>query len=153
MKVYFLRHGEADWPGWDRPDDERPLTKKGRKEMKRVAEFLADHEIAPSVILSSPLPRAYETAEIAADELDMQVAEEKSLAPGFDPDKLASLLRQYTGQDIMLVGHEPSFSEGIGALTGANVKLSKAGLARVDLDDPTQLRGQLVWLLSPKLMK
>ncbi len=153
MKVYFLRHGEADWPGWDRPDDERPLTKKGRKEMKRVAEFLADHEIAPSVILSSPLPRAYETAEIAADELDMQVAEEKSLAPGFDPDKLAALLRQYAGQDIMLVGHEPGFSEGIAALTGANVKLSKAGLARVDLDDPTQLRGQLVWLLSPKLMK
>ncbi len=153
MKVYFLRHGEADWPGWDRPDDERPLTKKGRKEIKRIAEFLADHEIAPSLILSSPLPRARETAEIAADELDMQVTEESALAPGFNPDKLADLLRRYGGQDILLVGHEPGLSEGIAALTGGNVKLSKAGLARADLDDPAQLRGQLIWLLSPKLMK
>ncbi len=153
MKVYFLRHGEADWPGWDRPDDERPLTKKGRKEIKRVASFLADHEIAPDLILSSPLPRAYETAQLTADELDKQITTEPSLAPGFDPDKLGALVRQYAGQDLMLVGHEPGLSEGIGSLTGGHVKLAKAGCARVDLDDPTQLRGQLVWLLSPKLMK
>ncbi len=153
MKIYFLRHGEADWPGWDRPDDERPLTKKGRKEAKRVAEFLTDHEIAPALILSSPLPRAYETAGIVAEELDMQVTEERSLAPGFDPEKLAALVRAYAGQDIMLVGHEPGLSEGIGSLGGGQVKLAKGGLARVDLDDPTQLRGQLVWLLSPKLVK
>ncbi len=153
MKIYFLRHGEADWPGWDRPDDERPLTKKGRKEMKRVAEFLSEHEMIPAVLLSSPLPRAYETAEIVAEELDLEVTEDQSLAPGFDSEKLVALLRQHPGQDLMLVGHEPSFSEVIGALTGGNVKLAKAGLARVDLDDPTQPRGQLIWLLSPKIVK
>ena len=51
----------------------------------------------------------------------------------------------------MLVGHEPDFSQAIEALTGANVKMAKAGLARVDLADPTELRGQLIWLIPPKI--
>ncbi len=153
MKLYFLRHGEADWPDWTGPDEERPLDKKGRKEMKRVAAFLVDHGVSPSMLLSSPLSRAYETAVIVAEDLELEVTEDAALAPGFNVDKLAGLLRQYAGQDLMLVGHEPSFSETIAALTGANVKLAKGGLARVDLDDPSQLRGQLIWLLSPKMAK
>jgi phosphohistidine phosphatase len=152
MKIYFLRHGQADWPDWQGADDERPLTKKGKKEMKRVAEYLSEHEIEPTVLLSSPLPRAAETAEIVGDELGIQVAAESTLAPGFDSAKLADLLKHYAGQDLMLVGHEPSLSEAVAALTGANAKLAKAGLARVDVADPNQLRGQLIWLLSPKLM-
>lgn len=153
MKIYFLRHGEADWPDWDRPDDERPLTKKGKKEMRRVTDFLADHEVEPAVLLSSPLPRAYQTAEIYAERLDIEVTEEPALAPSFDARKLAAILKQHAGQDIMLVGHEPSFSEAIGALTGANIKLAKAGAARVDMDDPHELRGQLIWLVTPKMAK
>jgi phosphohistidine phosphatase len=153
MKVYFLRHGEADWPEWDRPDDERPLTQKGKKELKRVADFLADHDVNPAILLSSPLPRAYQTAEVVAERLNLQVSEEPALAPGFDPKKLAALLKQHAGQDVMLVGHEPSFSGAIAALTGGSVRLAKAAVARVDVDDPHQLRGQLIWLITPKLVK
>jgi phosphohistidine phosphatase len=153
MKIYLLRHGQADWPDWQGPDDERPLTKKGKKEMKRVAEYLSGHEIEPAIILSSPLPRAAQTAEIVAAELELEVTEEPALAPGLNSEKLGTVLKQYAGQDVMLVGHEPGLSEAVATLTGGQVKLSKAGLARVDLDDPNQLRGQLVWLLSPKLMK
>ena len=40
MELYFLRHGEADWPNWNKPDDERPLTKRGKKEMHEVGKFL-----------------------------------------------------------------------------------------------------------------
>ena len=153
MKIYFLRHGEADWPEWDRPDDERPLTRKGRREMKRVAEFLADHEVSPALILSSPLPRAHETAEIVAERLGMRVSPEPALAPGFDAERLAALLKQYAGRDVLLVGHEPSFSGAIAVLTGGNVKLAKAAIARVDVDDPAQLSGQLIWLITPKTIK
>lgn len=153
MKIYFLRHGEAEWPEWDRPDDERPLTKKGKKEMRRVADFLAEHDVEPAVLLSSPLPRAYQTAEIYAERLDIEVTEEPALAPNFDARKLAAIVKEHAGQDIMLVGHEPSFSEAITALTGANIKLAKAGTARVDLDDPQSLRGQLIWLVTPKMAK
>jgi phosphohistidine phosphatase len=153
MKIYFLRHGDADWPEWDRPDDERPLTKKGKKEIERVAEFLTDHEVNPAVILSSPLPRAYQTAVIVAETLEMQVTEEPALASGFDSKKLAVLLKEHAGQDVMFVGHEPSFSAAIVALTGGSVRLAKAGIARVDVDDSKPLRGQLIWLFPPKMIR
>jgi phosphohistidine phosphatase len=153
MKIYFLRHGDADWPDWQGSDDDRPLTKKGKKELRRVAEYLSAHAIGPAMILSSPLPRAAETAEIVADELGLEVTAEPALAPGFDPEKLHGLLQQHAGHDLMLVGHEPSLSQGVAALSGGQVKLAKAGLARVDLEDPNQPHGQLIWLLSPKLMK
>src|SRR5262245_25679603 len=71
MRLYFLRHGEADWPGWDRPDDERPLTSKGHKEVERVADFIAERELKPVHILSSPLPRALETGQIVARRLNL----------------------------------------------------------------------------------
>ncbi len=151
MKIYFLRHGEADWPNWDRPDAERPLTKKGKKEIRRVASFLSNLNISPALLLSSPLPRAYETAELAADELDLSVTEEESLAPGFDLPKLVALLKKYPDQDLMLVGHEPDFTTVIGALTGGKVKLPKAGVARVDLDNPNSQEGMLIWLVPPKV--
>ena len=149
MKVYFLRHGEADWPDWDKPDEKRPLTRKGKKEMRKVAKFLARLEVAPALILTSPLPRARQTADIAARALGLHVAEEPALAPGFDADKLAALLQVHAAQDILLVGHEPDFSSAIYTLTGGSVKMSKAGLARIDIADgiPTQL----VWLISPKI--
>lgn len=150
MKVYFLRHGEADWPEWDKPDDERPLTRKGKKEMRKVARFLADVDISPVIILSSPLPRAVQTAEIAAKALNLEVTEEPALAPGFDTKKLKSLLTSHAAQDIMLVGHEPDFSGAIASLTGGTIKLSKAGFARVDMAE-TGIKGQLVWLVSPKI--
>ncbi len=152
MKLYFLRHGEADWPNWTESDDARPLTKKGKKQMRKVAKFLCDLMVDPDFILSSPLPRAFQTAEIAAEELDLDVTQEPALAPGFDPDRLHELIERYQGRDLMLVGHEPDLSRAVEALTGANVRMPKAGLARVDIADPTELRGQLVWLIPPKLV-
>ena len=68
MKLYFFRHGQADWPNWNKPDDERPLTKEGAKEVRKVAKLLLQLKISP-LILTSPLPRASQTAEIVADVL------------------------------------------------------------------------------------
>lgn len=152
MKLYFLRHGQADWPAWARPDDERPLNDRGQKQMRRVARSLAALKVKPDVILSSPLPRAYQTAEIAAGPLKLTVTMEGALAPGFDAEQLAALLRRYAGLNVMLVGHEPDFSRVIGALTGGAVRMAKAGLARVDINAPGALRGELVWLAPPKLL-
>jgi len=150
MKVYFLRHGDAAWPDWDQPDTQRPLNKKGKKEMRRVAKFLAGIGVAPDVILSSPLPRAVQTAAIAAAAMGLEVMEEASLTPGFDEQKLAAILSAHNEQDILLVGHEPDFSGAIEMLTGGTIKMAKAGCARVDVDE-TRRRGQLIWLLPPKI--
>src|SRR6266436_10073244 len=61
MKLYFLRHGEADWPDWKKSDDERPLTDFGKKEVRDVAKFLARLNVRPDLIVTSPLPRASQT--------------------------------------------------------------------------------------------
>jgi phosphohistidine phosphatase len=150
MRLYFLRHGAADWPDWNKPDDERPLTKAGRRELHQVGEFLTRLKVNPDLILTSPLPRALETAEIAAEHLQSRVREERLLAPGFGAGDVKRLLRKYPQQVLMLVGHEPDFSSAIAALTGGTVKLSKAGVALVDLDSG---KGRLRWLFPPKIAK
>lgn len=150
MRLYFLRHGEADWPDWEGEDDARPLTKSGRKEMDQVGKFLARLKVKVDAVLTGPLPRASQTADIAAEHLKARVHEEKLLAPGFRAANLTTILRKYPQQTLMLVGHEPDFSEVVGALTEGRVKFAKAGVALVKL---TGRKGKLLWLFPPKLAK
>jgi phosphohistidine phosphatase len=152
MLIYFLRHGEADWPDWKRPDDERPLTEKGKKEMHQVGAFLANLSVKPDVVLTSPLPRAWQTAEIAAHYIDAKSVEDDLLAPGFGRAELKKLLKKRSYQSLMVVGHEPDFSRTIGKLTGARIKLAKAGIALVEIDGDLKC-GKLLWLLPPKMAK
>jgi broad specificity phosphatase PhoE len=95
MYLYFLRHGEADWPNWKKSDDERPLTKRGKKEMHEVAKFLARIKARPALIVTSPLPRASQTAEIAAEHLKVKCQTDKLLAPGFGLNHLKRLFEKY----------------------------------------------------------
>ena len=150
MDLYFLRHGEADWPDWKKPDDERPLTKHGKKEMREVAAFLKSVKAKPDLIVTSPLPRASQTAEIAAERLKIKCRDDKLLEPGFDRADLERLLKKYPEESLMIVGHEPDFSEVIAELTGASIKLSKAGIALVDLNRSWR-DGRLLWLIPPKI--
>jgi len=148
MKLYLLRHGKADWPNWDQPDDERPLTDEGKKEVAKVAKLLSRLKIAPA-ILTSPLPRASQTAEIAGKYLETKVRVETRLRPGFDAARLSRILRDFSGESLMIVGHEPDFTRTILELTGGATKLSKAGIASVDLE-PSSMKGVLRWLVPPK---
>jgi phosphohistidine phosphatase len=152
MLIYFLRHGEADWPDWEKPDDERPLTKRGKKEMHEVAAFLKRIKARPDLIVTSPLPRAAQTAEIAAEHLKLKCCEDKLLALGFGRRELERLLKKYPEESLMIVGHEPDFTHTISQLTGASLKLSKAGVALVELDRSWR-SGRLLWLFPPKLAR
>ena len=152
MLIYFLRHGEADWPDWNKPDDERPLTEKGKAEMHQVGAFLANLSVKPDAVLTSPLPRASQTAEIAAHYLDAKWSEDDLLAPGFGRSELKQLLKKHSYDSVMVVGHEPDFSKAVGKLTGGRVKLSKAGIALVEVD-PDLDCGKLLWLFPPKITK
>jgi phosphohistidine phosphatase len=80
VKLFFLRHGEADWPHWNRSDDERPLTDHGQEEMRKVAALLERLAVSPDMILTSPLPRAAQTAEVVATKLS--VCKKRELTPG-----------------------------------------------------------------------
>lgn len=148
MKLYFLRHGKANWPNWDGPDDDRPLTPAGKKEVHAVAQLLVRLKVAPDLILTSPLVRTRQTAAIAAEHLGVKCREEKSLEPGFDLAMLRRLQAQHAGKTLLLVGHEEDFSRVIGSLTNGRIKLAKAGVALIDRAETKQAR--LRWLLPPK---
>lgn len=152
MKIYFLRHGQADWPDWDKPDDERPLTKQGRREMERVGQFLGALDPSITLMLSSPLPRALQTAEIAAEHLRVQLKKEPALGNGLTVAKLRAMLARQKEGNLMLVGHEPDFSEVIRELTGGKVKVAKASIAVVELEN-AESDGRLLWLIPPRLSK
>ena len=153
MRLYFLRHGIADWPDWDPArDHERPLTKEGLKKMKEQSKTLLALDLKLDAILSSPYTRAYQTADIVAAKLRLDVRTEPRLAPGFNADKLAEVIASFDDeQALLLVGHEPTFSMVIAELIGGGrVQMKKGALARVDVN--RELQGELVWLLQPKIL-
>jgi phosphohistidine phosphatase len=158
MQLYFLRHGVAEKRSqWQGDDDHRPLTDAGRTALLREALTLVRLGLKVDTIVSSPLTRARETADIVAGELGLavQVVDDERLAHGFGRRRLAQILADHAGADkVMLVGHEPEFSETIGALTGARVVCKKGSLARIDVTGggEGELDGELVWLLQPKVL-
>jgi phosphohistidine phosphatase len=152
MRVYFMRHGEADWPNWQGADEERPLTDKGVKELKLIAEAIAGLKIEVGAVLTSPLRRCVQTAEIVARALGKTAAVESALAPGFDASQLAALI-EGRSEELLLVGHEPDFSGAIRAVTGGDVKMARAGLACIEIIDTERMRGDLIWLVPPKVFK
>jgi len=158
LRLFFLRHGLADRSEYTGTDDrERPLTGEGEIRMEREADFLAGLGLELDLILTSPLVRARQTAEILARRLGLEgrVREEDRLDPDFDTERLAAILSQVDGsvRNVMLVGHEPSFSEVVGEITGGSeVVCKKGGLARVDVAAGRKPLGRLVWLLPPKVL-
>lgn len=155
--MYFLRHGiAADRDEWKGDDASRPLTAEGRDRMEREAKALADVGLNPDVIVTSPLVRAKQTAEILADALKMRkkLVEDERVAQNFDRAKLAGVLQDHAGADnVVLVGHEPDFSALIGDVVGgAAIVLKKGGIACVELTSASAPAGSLLWLVPPKVL-
>ena len=149
-----MRHGLADRSAWDGSDFERPLTPAGQERMAREAEAIAQLGLGLNLILTSPLVRARQTAEIVADRLEMRdrLQEVERLGLGFGPTALRRILADLPDVDrLLLVGHEPSFSQTIAAITGGtHVVCKKGSLARVDILQDKPLLGELAWLIPPK---
>jgi phosphohistidine phosphatase len=137
--IWFLRHGEAE----DGDDDfARPLTEKGERQSRDAGAALAALGVEFELCLTSPRVRARDTARLACESLGVEVTVEDRLSGGnFDPLELAAGL-----DDVLLVGHEPDFSDAVGELTGGRVDMKKGGLAAVDGRD-------LRVLLRPKETK
>lgn len=111
MKLYIMRHGPAEDTAPSGRDSDRALTTSGRERVRAVAKLLKDKDEAPRVILSSPLVRALQTAEIVAAELGIDRVETgHELVPGGDAPSLARALAAADQKRPMLVGHEPDLS-------------------------------------------
>ncbi len=164
MNLYFLRHGLAAERDSNRfPDDSRrPLLPKGRARIRQGCDALCALEISFDWILSSPYRRASQTAEIVAAALNLKkrLIYREELTPGGDPK---SLVRYVNGllpepQDVLLVGHEPDFSQFIAHLIAggpsAAIDMKKGGLAKLEI--PSGFRyarcARLAWLITPKQM-
>jgi phosphohistidine phosphatase len=154
LRLYFLRHGKA-WSraDWREDDDLRPLTDAGEALVRAEGRAMKAMGLAPDVIVTSPLARARRTAEIVAAELGLseRLVEDQGLARGFDAGALATIVARHADAgSLMLVGHEPDFSDTVAELIGGGrVIFKKGGLARVDVQGPESDDGILAWLLTP----
>jgi phosphohistidine phosphatase len=156
VDLYFVRHAKAvSRATWDRDDPERPLAERGLEEAARMADFIAKLGIALDAIVSSPFARAYETADIMAQHLDMRdrlIRDERAI-PGFDLEELSDILEDYPdARALMFVGHEPDFSNIVAGLVGGRVVFKKGGMAYVECPQSSLKNATLVWLVQPSVL-
>jgi phosphohistidine phosphatase len=162
MELVLLRHGVAanreDWKG---DDEDRPLTADGTDRTKEVVRGLRALKIRPDVILSSPLLRARETAEIAKKGLitDAKVELADELGPSATPERLIARLADLAEKPVVLcVGHEPDISTTVSAMisgkTAASIEVKKAGACCIRFTGiPKAGAGTLLWLLPAKFLR
>ncbi len=163
MDLYFMRHGIAeiqDESGIP-SDAERPLTAKGIKRMRKAAKGLLNLEISFDRILTSPLLRARQTADIVADVLKMEdrLEEVPKLAAEGSVEALLSCLGKYReSKGLLLVGHQPLLGETASSLLckgkGMKLDLKKGGLCYIEVEDLSPGGGAVLhWLLTPKQLR
>jgi phosphohistidine phosphatase len=158
--VYLVRHAIAADRGSDWPDDtKRPLTSKGISRMREVVDGLNDLEVRIELVLTSPLVRAKQTADLLAAGLKPAPPVEiiAEMVPGTPPAKLAEALGPMSGRrSIALVGHEPGLGELAAWLVGAKApfEFKKGGVCRIDVQAlPPAGNGQLIWLATPRMLR
>jgi|SRR6188472_3798337 phosphohistidine phosphatase len=146
-QLWLLRHGEAE-PHGAAPDAERQLTDRGREQSRAAGQALAALKVEVHLAFTSPKVRARDTARLACEALGVEPIEHEALAEGFSAeDALALVEAAGTEQRVLVVGHEPDFSQVVHNLTGGRIDLKKGGVAAVRLDGT---RGELIALLRPR---
>ena len=160
MDLLVLRHGEAGQRSNLSGDFKRTLTVEGKQEIADIANGLKSLDFKLDHVLTSPLLRAKQTAEVVAKSLKYKnkIEEIDSLKPEGNRLEFYSILSKFKQDSVVLVvGHEPYLSEMIGeaiSQSGCRIDLKKAGLARVRvLSTLPKIRGELRWLLTPKQLK
>ncbi len=165
MQLFLLRHAEAESNAAS--DEARALTVKGTKQAEAIGKFCLEHDFVPELILSSPLTRAEETARLVARELEFtETRSDRGVSPGWY-ERGASFFRSpgefnrlspsarnsRKSAGIMLVGHEPDFSELAGVLIGGrahSVHFRKATLMGVTLQELKPGAGTIEFLIPAK---
>lgn len=158
--VYLIRHAIAAERGADWPDDtRRPLTHQGSARMRQVVAGLKQLEIEVDVVLTSPLVRARQTAEIVVAGLKPTpaIAVLAALSPdGVRSGVIEALAEHPNAKGVALVGHEPALGILAAWLVGAHEPFAfkKGGVCRIDFSEsPRAGRGELVWLATPAMLR
>lgn len=154
LELYFLRHADAGDPAeWQGEDADRPLSKKGRRQARRLGKSLAELKFRPDALITSPKLRAADSARIVGRALGVKPETDQRLAGALGDSDLRAVLTGLPGaaRRVVLVGHDPEFSTLVSWLVGAPLSLRKGALARTDLPNRTVAAGaaSLRWLLPP----
>jgi len=159
MIIYFLRHSSAGKSMLNpKKDERRPLDEEGILQSRYVGRMLANLDVQVDQIVSSPLKRARQTASLVANELAFEAAVQldDALRPEAEFQQFQAMLARYGKYDaIMVVGHNPSFTEflskAVSARSGAaQIEFKKGSVAKVDMHGRT---GTLQWLVTPKIAR
>jgi len=160
-----MRHGIAAPQGDPAETDaQRPLTTKGVKRIRKAARGLRKLAIAFDGILTSPLVRASQTADIVAEILGLQseLQQLSGLAPETSVDKLLLGLSRFENHEhLVLVGHQPLLSATAAFLLSGKensstpkIEIKKGGICKIEIDAlPPREPGTLHWLLAPKQLR
>jgi phosphohistidine phosphatase len=158
MQVYLLRHGVAEEDRSGLSDADRALTQDGRRKLRQTLQTGSQADIRPSLILTSPLKRAVETAEIAGEVFKYkgELVRTEALMPNSSVQEVWNEIRVRAGEAaIVLVGHNPQFGELAGYMLGApelQIDVKKGSLLRIDFENlSSQPNGILRWFLVAKL--
>lgn len=158
-QLYFIRHGVAEARGDAWPDDgKRPLSAEGMARLRKISRGLATLEVTFDVILTSPLVRTRQTAEIIAAAFDARppIVTTDALVPGAGYQALlAELEKQSRRERIALVGHETGIGELAARMAGSRraFPFKKGAVCRIDIDTmPPAGPGTLRWFLTPKIL-
>ncbi|MBV9301905.1 MAG: phosphohistidine phosphatase SixA [Acidobacteriaceae bacterium] len=159
MEVYLLRHGIAEEGRSGLSDADRALTQDGRRKLRRTLDALSEADVQISLMLTSPLKRAVQTAEIAQEALGYKgkLVRTQALSPNSRVEDVWQEIRSHRDESaLMLVGHNPLFDALGGYLLGARdvqIDMKKGSIVRIDFEHfPPHPRGILRWLLIPKLV-
>jgi phosphohistidine phosphatase len=158
--LYLCRHGIAEEPRGRMKDADRKLTSEGRRKFRQVAEGFRELVGKKAIvkILSSPLVRARQTAEILANVLGLPEVELlDALGP---PGDLRAILKEVrragsVERGVVAVGHEPTLGDWLGELCfnkKGNVKMKKGGIAAIQLAG-VATKGELLALLEPRVLR
>ena len=159
-ELYLIRHGMAAERGEAWPDDtKRPLTEEGMTRLRKAARGLAALGVSFEVVLTSPLVRTRQTAEIVAGVSDPRppIVAIDSLTPeGSVQAVLADLEKQSRRKRVALIGHEPGIGEFAAKLAGSRhpFEFKKGAVCRIDVETlPIAGPGTLRWFLTPKILR
>ena len=155
MQLYLLRHADADTQA--EADEERRLSAKGIEQARRVARFCEAHEISASIVLTSPVRRAHETALIVSEHLRSELLVAPWLACGMSPETATVELAVFRSEtSVLIVGHEPDFSGLVAHLLGvpsnSHIHIRKASLTSLEVMSLRPAGARLDFSLPCRLM-
>jgi phosphohistidine phosphatase SixA len=154
FELYLLRHADAGDPAaWKGDDALRPLSEKGEKQARAMGRFLARTGFKPDAIVTSPKVRALQTAEIFGHAVGVAVDGDDRLAGLTGLADLSDVVTAHGGRRVVVVGHDPDFSELAAELTGVGrLPIKKGAIVRIDASMPLRAgRGTLRWLVPPDI--